>query len=78
MNRDEFLSELKARNIDTDKVSFDDNTKDGYCVRKIYFRWEVVFRERGHEFECMGFPTESDALIYLSQKLFRNYSLQEQ
>lgn len=69
MTRFEFLDLLKQHNINTDIVQFENSAKDGYLVRKNRYSWEVVFRERGKEFECMGFPSESDALQYLFYKL---------
>lgn len=68
MTRDMFLYLLKTHNIDVNVV-FDDSVRDGYCVRKNYLRWEVFFRERGSEFDCVGFPSESNALQYLFDKL---------
>ncbi len=69
MTRDEFLKLLKENNIDESLVVFDDPIKDGYCIRKNYFRWEVFFRERGKEYNLMGYPSESDALTALLEKL---------
>lgn len=73
MTKTEFLELLEKNNININLVVFDDSIKDGYCIRKNYFRWEVFFRERGNEFECIGFPSESDALQYLFDKLSRIY-----
>ena len=60
-------------NINENLVVFDDAIKEGYCVRKNYFRWEVFFRERGKEYDCIGFPSESNALQYLFDKLYSIY-----
>ena len=68
-----FLELLKKNNIDTKLVVFDDSVKEGYCVRKNHFRWEVFFRERGKEYNCVGFPSESNALQYLFDKLYSIY-----
>lgn len=73
MTRVGFLDLLKKHNINENLVVFSDTMKDGYCVRKNYFRWEVFFRERGKEYECIGFPSESDALQYLYEKLCNIY-----
>ena len=73
MTRVEFLELLKKHNINENLVVFDDAIKEGYCVRKNYFRWEVFFRERGKEYDCIGFPSESDALQYLFDKLYSLY-----
>ena len=73
MTKVEFLELLKTHNISKNLVAFDDATKEGYCVRKNYFRWEVFFRERGKEYYCVGFPSESDALQYLYDKLYNIY-----
>lgn len=71
MTRVEFLDLLKKNDIDADSVVFDDPVKEGYCVRKNFSHWEVFFRERGKEYECVGFPSESNALQYLFEKLSR-------
>ena len=73
MTRVEFFDLLKKYNINEKLVVFDDTTKEGYCVRKNYFRWEVFFRERGKEYNCVGFPSESNALQYLFDKLYSLY-----
>ena len=73
MTRVEFLELLKKYNINESLVAFDDPVKDGYCVKKNHFRWEVFFRERGKEYDCIGFPSESDALQYLLDKLYSIY-----
>lgn len=73
MTKAEFLELLKQYNINENLVVFDDAIKEGYCVRKHYFRWEVFFRERGKEYDCVGFPSESNALQYLFDKLYSLY-----
>ena len=73
MIKTEFLELLDKHNINKNIVVFDDNITDGYCVRKNYYRWEVFFRERGKEYDCVGFPAESDALKYLFDKLYSIY-----
>ena len=44
MTNIEFLKLLKKHNINKNLVVFDDTVKDGYCVRKNYYRWEVFRR----------------------------------
>ena len=73
MTKAEFLELLKKYNINENLVVFDGAIKEGYCVRKNYFRWEVFFRERGKEYDCVGFPSESNALQYLFDKLYSIY-----
>ena len=73
MTKTEFLELLKKHNINTNLVVFDDPIKEGYCIKKRGFRWEVFFRERGKEYEPLGFPSESNALQYLFEKLFSIY-----
>ncbi len=70
MTKSEFLELLKKHNINEKIFVSDDSIKDGYCVRKNHFRWEVFFRERGKEYDCVGFLSESDALQYLFDKLY--------
>lgn len=69
MTKTEFLELLKSRTIDEHLVVFDDAMQDGYCIRKNHSRWEMFFRERGKEYEVIGFPSESDALMQLYKKL---------
>ena len=72
MTRIEFLELCKRNNIPTNIIHFENSVADGYYVLKNYHRWEVFFRERGTDYACMGFPSESDALNYLADKLIRN------
>lgn len=74
MTKSGFSNALKNHNINENLVAFDDTIKDGYCVRKNHFRWEVLFRERGKEYDCVGFPSESDALQFLFDKLYSIYA----
>lgn len=73
MTRVEFLELLKKYSINEKLVVLDDTMEDGYCIRKNYYRWEVFFRERGKEYDCIGFPSESNALQYLFDKLYNIY-----
>ncbi|MBE6968266.1 MAG: hypothetical protein E7444_07505 [Ruminococcaceae bacterium] len=73
MTKAEFLELLQKHNINQNLVLFDDPIEEGYCIRKNYFRWEVFYRERGKEYNCMGFPSESNALQYLFDKLYSIY-----
>ena len=67
----EFVDLLKENKIDTSIVHFENSVVDGYYVLKNYHRWEVFYRERGKDYDCVGFPSESDALLYLSERLVR-------
>ena len=67
----EFVDLLKENKIDTSIVHFENSVADGYYVLKNYHRWEVFYRERGKDYDCIGFPTESDALEYLLKKLLK-------
>ena len=73
MTRKEFIELLRTNSIDENLVVFDDALKEGYYVRKNYYRWEVFFREKGEEYDCVGFPSESNALEYLFDKLYNLY-----
>lgn len=72
MTRAEFLELCRSSNISTDLIHFENSVAEGYYVLKNYHRWEVFYRERGKDYECIGFPSESDAFIYLADKLIRN------
>ncbi|MBQ3086537.1 MAG: hypothetical protein IJC45_04315, partial [Clostridia bacterium] len=67
----EFVDLLKENKIDTSIVHFENSVADGYYVLKNYHRWEVFYRERGKDYDCIGFPSESDALEYLLKKLLK-------
>lgn len=77
MTKTDFLELLKQNDIDVNLVVFDDPIKEGYGVRKNGFRWEVFFRERGKEYDCIGFPSESNALQHLFDQLFHIYGKQK-
>ena len=67
----EFVDLLKENKIDTSIVHFENSVADGYYVLKNYHRWEVFYRERGKDYDCIGFSSESDALEYLLKKLVK-------
>ena len=69
MTRTEFLELCKTNNISTNLIHFENSVADGYYVLKNYHRREVFYRERGKDYDCVGFPSESDALEYLLKKL---------
>ena len=69
MTRAEFFERLSQHQIETSRIHFENSTADGCYILRNHHRWEVSFRERGIDYECVGFPSESDALIYLSGKL---------
>lgn len=73
MDKSEFLELLRRMGIDQSIVALDGFLRDGYCVRRNGHRWEVLTRERGVEFDVMGFPSEGDALRYLAQMLTQIY-----
>ena len=71
MTKTEFLEQCENNNISSDHVHFDNSVADGYYVLKNYYRWEVFYRERGKDYYCVGFPSESDALTYLLKKIVK-------
>lgn len=71
MTRIDFIEVLENSNIPANFVHFQNSVEDGYYILKNYHRWEVFFRERGKDYNCVGFPSESDALNYLLDKLMR-------
>ena len=74
MNRTEFIARLKENGIPPEIVSFDSSTNDGYNIQKSKLRWETFTRERGKEYDCIGFPSESDALQHMFDKLVATYA----
>ena len=71
MTKAEFLEFLNRNGIST-AVYFENAAADGYFVLKNKYRWEVSLRERGVELDCIGFPSECDALAWLAGKLTKN------
>ena len=69
MTKDEFIKSLVSKGISTNTIHFENSVADGYYVLKNYHRWEVFYRERGKDYDCVGFPSESNALEYLLEKL---------
>ena len=69
MTKTKFLEQCKNSNAPTELIHFENSVADGYYVLKNCHRWEVFFRERGKDYDCVGFPSESDALEYLLRKL---------
>ena len=75
MNRNEFIARLKENGIPPEIVSFDSSMNDGYNIRKNKLRWETFTRERGEEYDCIGFPSESDALQHMFNELVAIYAV---
>ena len=69
MTRTEFFQLCENNNFSANPIHFENSVADGYYVLKNYHRWEVFYRERGKDYDCVGFPSESDALEYLLGKL---------
>ena len=72
MTYNEFVDLLRENNVATNIVHFENSVADGYYVLKNYHRWEVFYRERGKDYDCVGFPSESDALEYLFIKIIKH------
>lgn len=71
MTKKEFFEAIESKSISPDLVYFENSVADGYYVLKNYHRWEVFYRERGKDYDCVGFPSESNALEYLLEKLVK-------
>ena len=74
MDKNEFIARLKENGIPAGIVSFDSSTDDGYNIRKNKLRWETFTRERGKEYNCIGFSSESDALQHMFDELVAIYA----
>lgn len=74
MNKNEFIVRLQENGIPPEIVSFDSSTNDGYNIRKNKLRWETFTRERGNEYDCIGFSSESDALQHMLDELVTIYT----
>ena len=75
MDRNDFFRLLEQKGIRSEIVSFDNSINDGFNIRKNKLNWETFTRERGHEFDSMGFPSESDALQYMFEQVCRYYDI---
>lgn len=71
MTKEEFFEVIESKSISSNLVHFETSVADGYYILKNYYRWEVIYRERGKDYDCVGFPSESDALEYLLKKLLK-------
>ena len=71
MTKEEFFKVIESKSISSNLVHFENSVADGYYVLKNYHRWEVFYRECGKDYDCIGFPSESDALEYLLKKLLK-------
>ncbi len=71
MTKEEFFKVIESKSVSPNLVHFENSVADGYYMLKNYHRWEVFYRERGKDYDCVGFPSESDALLYLSERLIR-------
>ena len=69
MTKEEFFEVIESKSVSSNLVHFENSVADGYYVLKNYHRWEVFYRERGKDYDCVGFPSESNALEYLLEKL---------
>ena len=74
MNKNEFIARLKGNGTPPEIVSFDSSTNEGYNIRKNKLRWETFTREKGKEYNCIGFPSESDALQHVFDELVAIYA----
>lgn len=77
MTRSEFLQRVSDEGLNMSAFSFEDPVNDGLIIRKNHLRWELVERERGIEYECVGFPSESDALLSLYEKLVALHKVEQ-
>ena len=75
MTKAEFLKLNKSYNISPNLVHFENSVAEGYHVLENYHRREVFYRERGVDYDCVGFPSESDALLHLADKLIHNLGI---
>lgn len=73
MDRSEFFSLLLKKGIDPKIVSFNSSTAEGHNIRKAHHGWETFIRERGVEYDCIGFPSESDAMWAMFNELTKIY-----
>ena len=71
MTKEELFKVIESKSISSNLVHFENSVADGYYVLKNYHRWEVFYRERGKDYDCIGFPSESDALEYLLKKILK-------
>jgi len=77
MDRQEFINTLISKRIPSSLVCFDDleGRDDIFWVRQSPLGWSVSYVERGQEYGCLGYPSESDALVYLLKRITDTYEL---
>ncbi len=74
MTKNEFCNRLKQEGIPESVVDIDNKKiEDMHSLRFDGLRWLTFRRERGQEYEVMGYPSESDALDALFQRLLSLY-----
>ena len=74
MTKSEFRNRLKQEGIPESVVDIDNKRiEDMHSLRFDGLRWLTFRRERGQEYEVMGYPSESDALDALFQRLLSLY-----
>ena len=72
MSRSEFFTLLRQEGIDPNQVAFNDSISNGYNIRQNCKRWEAFYREKGREYHCVDFGSESDALQFMYRMLVFN------
>ena len=65
MTRIEFLELCENKNIATNLIHFENSVTDGYYVLKNYHRWEVFYRERGKDYDCVGCISQLAEIAYM-------------
>ena len=74
MEKRDFLQRLKQEGISESVVDINnEKIEDMHSLRFDGLRWLTFRRERGQEYEVMGYPCESDALDALFQRLLSLY-----
>lgn len=71
MTQPDFIKIITENHIPPNLIHFENSASDGYYVLKNHHRFEVFYRERGKDYNRVGFPSECDALEYLLNKLLK-------
>lgn len=71
MTHPDFIKIIIENHISPNLIHFENSASDGFYVLKNHHRFEVFYREQGKDYNCVGFPSERDALEYLLNKLLR-------
>lgn len=70
MTKASFFRKLVNLGIDITMICWEESLRDDvFCIFENNGKWKVYYQERGNKYDIMYFKSESDALVYLLNKL---------